>query len=223
MSAIFISATGTEVGKTFVAASLIRHLRGAGQAVEALKPVATGFDPSDAGLSDSGVLLAALGRPVTLVEIDRITPFRFSAPLSPDMAAQRENRTVDFEALVAFSRAAVASTKSTLLIEGIGGVMVPLDEKHTVLDWMAALNIPVLLVAGSYLGSMSHTLTSLEALRQRGIAVKVLAVNESAGASVPIADTVATLEQFVAPIPIVTLRRPPASNDQAFADIAALL
>jgi dethiobiotin synthetase len=223
MSAIFISATGTDIGKTFVAASLIRHLRATGQAVEALKPVATGFNPADAGASDSGVLLAALDRPVTSAEIERVTPFRFSAPLSPDMAAQRENRTVDYEALVGFSRAAVASTKSTLLIEGIGGVMVPLDEKHTVLDWMAALGIPVLLVAGSYLGSMSHTLTSLDALRHRSIAVKILAVNESAGTTVPIADTVATLKRFIGRIPIVTLRRPPASNDQAFADIVALL
>ena len=93
MSAIFITATGTDIGKTFVAAGLIRHLRAAGRSVDALKPVVTGFDPLDAAASDTGVLLSALGRPVTPAEIDRISPWRFRAPLSPDMAARRENRS----------------------------------------------------------------------------------------------------------------------------------
>ena len=85
------------------------------------------------------------------------------------MAARKEGKAVDFGALVDFCRRAIAACPGTLLIEGIGGVMVPLDEKHTVLDWMAALNIPVVLVAGSYLGSLSHTLTALDAMRSRAI------------------------------------------------------
>jgi dethiobiotin synthetase len=185
MSAIFITATGTDIGKTFVAAGLIRHCRAAGRTVDALKPVATGFDPADAAASDPGVLLAALGRPVKSTEIARIAPWRFSAPLSPDMAARRENRAVDFEALVAFSRGATTNAEGTLLVEGIGGVMVPLDGKHTVLDWMAELAIPVVLTAGSYLGSLSHTLTALDALRRRNLVVKALVVNETPGSTVP--------------------------------------
>jgi dethiobiotin synthetase len=225
MSAIFITATGTDIGKTFVAAGLIRHWRAAGRTVDALKPVATGFDPAAAAASDPGLLLAALGRPITPAEIERIAPWRFAAPLSPDMAAHRENRAVDFDALVAFSRGAVARTEGTLLIEGIGGVMVPFDGKHTVLDWMASLAIPVALVAGSYLGSLSHTLTALDALRRRDLVVKALVVNETPGATVPIRETVATLTRFAAPIPIVTLPRLPAGTTQhaAFAEIAALL
>src|SRR4029079_3234270 len=138
MSAIFITATGTDIGKTFVAAGLIRHWRAAGRSVEASKPVLTGFDPAAAAASDPGVLLAALGRPVTPAEIERIAPWRFAAPLSPDMAARHENRAIDFEARVNFSLDTIASSKDKLLIEGIGGVMVPLDDSHTVLDWMAA-------------------------------------------------------------------------------------
>jgi dethiobiotin synthetase len=211
MSAIFITATGTDIGKTFVAAGLIRHCRAAGRTVDALKPVATGFDPADAAASDPGVLLAALGRPVKSTEIARIAPWRFSAPLSPDMAARRENRAVDFEALVAFSRGATTNAEGTLLVEGIGGVMVPLDGKHTVLDWMAELAIPVVLTAGSYLGSLSHTLTAL-------------VVNETPGSTVPMPETTATLNRFVAPIPVVTLPRLPAgATHPAFAEIAALL
>ena len=221
MSAIFITATGTDIGKTFVAAGLIRHWRAAGQTVEALKPVVTGFNPATAAASDPAVLLAAVGCPVTPTEIECMAPWRFAAPLSPDMAARRENRAIDFDALVEFSRGAIASAKDIVLIEGIGGVMVPLDERRTVLDWMAALKLPVLLVTGSYLGSLSHTLTALDVLKRRDLAVTALVVNETPGSTVPLADTVTTLSRFAGPI--VTLPRLPAGADghPAFAQIAA--
>jgi dethiobiotin synthetase len=222
MSAIFITATGTDIGKTFVAAGLIRHWRAAGRTVEALKPVVTGYDPVNAATSDPGVLLAALGHPVTPDEIERIAPWRFNVPLSPDMAARRENRTIDFGALVAFSRDALATAKGMLLIEGIGGVMVPLDDQCTVLDWMAALNIPVVLVAGSYLGSLSHTLTSLEALRRHHLVIKALVVNETPGSTVPMMDTVATLQRFSASTAVVALSRSPVPDNSTFAKLAAL-
>jgi dethiobiotin synthetase len=225
MSAIFITATGTEIGKTFVAAGLIRRLRASGQAVDALKPVATGFEPSSPEASDSGLLLSALGLPVTPAGIERISPWRYAAPLSPDMAAAREGRALDFDALVDFSRKAIAACNGTLLIEGIGGVMVPLDENHTVLDWMAALNIPLVLVTGSYLGSLSHTLTALDAVKRRNLVVRTLVVNETPGSVVPLADTVATLSRFATPIPVVALPRLPAAADDhpAFSEIAARL
>ena len=222
MSAIFITATGTDIGKTFVAAGLIRHWRALGREVDARKPVATGFDPVKAAESDPGVLLAALGRAVTLAEIERISPWRFAAPLSPDMAASRENRAIDFDALVTHSRGAIAAHQGTLLIEGIGGVMVPLDDKHTVLDWMAALDVPALLVAGTYLGSLSHTLTSLDVLRSRSIVIKALVVNESPHSTVSLNDTVTTLRRFAASVSVVALTRSPAGSraHPAFAQLA---
>jgi dethiobiotin synthetase len=225
MTAIFITATGTDIGKTFIAAGLIRHIRAAGRTVDALKPVATGFDPAAADGSDPGVLLSALGRPVTLAEIERIAPWRYAAPLSPDMAARRENRAIEFDALLRFCQAAIAARTGTLLIEGIGGIMVPLDNTHTVLDWMTALNIPVVLVAGSYLGSLSHALTCLDVLKRRDLAIKALIVNESPGSSVPIADTIGTLSHFAAPIPIVAMPRLPdrKAEHPAFTELAALL
>src|SRR5690606_37868088 len=124
-----------------------------------------------------------------------------------DMAAAREGRALDYAALVAFTRRAIDDRDGTLLIEGIGGVMVPLDERHTVLDWIADLGIPVLLVAGSYLGTLSHTLTCLDVLRRRSVAIAALVVNETAGATVPLADTVATLRRFSASIPVTALPR----------------
>jgi dethiobiotin synthetase len=204
---------------------LIRHWRAAGREVDALKPVVTGFDLDTAASSDPGVLLTALGRPVVVPEIERIAPWRFSEPLSPDIAAQRENRTLDFGSLLAFSCTAIASAKNTLLIEGIGGVMVPLDDKHTVVDWIRALNIPVMVVTGSYLGTLSHALTSIDCLQRREIAIKAIVVNETPGSTVPVADTIATLQRFSSPIQIVALPRLPSAdaNHPVFAEIAGLL
>jgi dethiobiotin synthetase len=225
MNAFFVTATGTDIGKTYLTAGLSRHWRAAGRAVDALKPVATGFDPRHAEASDTGVLLRSLGRAVTPAEIDRATPWRFAAPLSPDMAARAEQRAIDFEALVDFSRNAIAANNGTLLIEGIGGIMVPLDDAHTVLDWMLALELPLVLMAGSYLGSLSHTLTCLDVLARRGLVVKAVIVNETPGSAVSIQNTTTTLANFIADVPIIGMRWLPhgAPGDGVFAEIARLL
>jgi dethiobiotin synthetase len=200
VTAIFVTGTGTDVGKTFVTAALIQHARATGRAVAAFKPVVSGFDPATAAASDPGVLLAALGRAVTIAEIDRISPWRFAVPLPPDLAAAREGRTLDFHALVEFSHKA-AEGRSLVLIEGVGGIMVPLDETHTVLDWMSALRVPLLLVAGSYLGTISHTLTALQVLAQRNLDVAAVVVSESTAPGAPLAETVATITRFALTLP----------------------
>ena len=130
MTAIFVTGTGTDVGKTFLSAALIRHWRMAGHAVAAFKPVASGFDPATAQASDPGVLLAALGRPIS--DIDAISPWRFAAPLSPDMAAAREGRALDFEAIVAFSRQATASA------DHARPVAARMRSPHSTSNWFSA-------------------------------------------------------------------------------------
>ena len=207
MSAVFVTATGTDIGKTFVTAALIHELRRRGRAVDALKPVVSGFDPVQLAASDPGVLLAALGRAPTAEALDRIAPWRYAAPLSPDMAARREERQLDFAALLAFTRRAVSAASGILLIEGVGGVMVPLDDEHTVLDWMAALALPVLLVGGSYLGAISHALTALDALVRRGLRVEAVIVDESAGSRVDLDATVESISRFAGGVAVVGLPR----------------
>ena len=224
MTALFITSTGTDIGKTFVMAGLIRHLRRAGRPVEAIKPIVSGFDPAQAVVSDPGVLLAELGRTATPEEIERISPWRFDAALSPDLAAAREGRALDFDALVEFSRQALAAHKGTLLIEGVGGVMVPLDGRRTVLDWMTVLRVPVLLVAGSYLGAISHTLTALHVLAQRKLDIAATVVSESVGSPVTLDDTVAIIERFSSGIEVIGIPRLAAGADHmAFGRIGRLL
>jgi dethiobiotin synthetase len=200
VTAIFITATGTDVGKTYVAASLIRHLRQMGHAVDAIKPIVSGFDPMQAAASDPGVLLDALGLPITSDGIERISPWRFRAPLSPDLAASREDRRIDVDQVVAFCQSAVEQRREILLIEGVGGIMVPLDGQRTVLDVMMALGLPLILVAGSYLGTISHTLTALDSLFQRNMTLLAIIVSETPGSTVPLDDVVATIARFAEPV-----------------------
>jgi dethiobiotin synthetase len=225
MSAYFVTATGTDIGKTFVTAGLIRYLRGAGQPINALKPVVSGYDSSVVETSDPAVLLKALGRQVTADEVSSIAPWRFRAPLAPDLAAARESRSIDFDALIAFSRGAIKATTGILFIEGVGGIMVPLNGNRTVLDWMAALNIPLLLVVGGYLGAISHTLTALDVLAQRKLTIAAIVVSESERGTVELDDTVASITRFSNGVDVVGLPRLPGGINEhpAFAQIAALL
>jgi dethiobiotin synthetase len=225
MGAYFITSTGTDIGKTFVTAGLIRYLREAGQGVHALKPIVSGYDPSVVETSDPAILLRAMGRQVTAAEIAAISPWRFRAPLSPDLAAKREGRDIDFKALVAFSRTAVASTRNLLFIEGVGGIMVPLDKDKTVLDWMAAIGIPLLLVVGSYLGTMSHTLTALDVLKKRHLKIDAIVVSESQRNALALDETVESIACFSDGIDVIGLPRLPGGLTQhpAFTRIAGLL
>lgn len=225
MSAVFVTATGTDIGKTFVTAGVIRHVRASGGAIAAVKPIVSGFDPQAWQESDPAVLLAALGRPPTLEEVERIAPWRFKAPLSPDMAGRREGRTIQFREVVEFCRTAVAAHRGLLLVEGIGGIMVPLDERRTVLDLMSVLRAPVILVAGSYVGTISHTLTALEVMARRNLDIAAVVVSESEGSAASLEETTAAIAQFADAIDLIALPRlaTATSEHAAFAQIAGLI
>jgi dethiobiotin synthetase len=207
MTAVFITATGTDIGKTFIARGMIGKLRARGRSVEALKPVITGFDPRAPQLSDTGRLLLALGVTLTPERIAAASPFRLREPLSPDIAARREGTAIDFAALVDHGRRAIAAHRDALIIEGIGGIMVPLDDRHTVLDWMIELDLPLILAAGSYVGTLSHTLTALEVLDRASLKVAAVVVNETPDSAATLEDTAATIRRFATGIEVLALPR----------------
>lgn len=203
----FITSTGTEIGKTFVTAAMIDAARRRGRSVSAVKPLLSGFAPADARDSDAGVLIDALGSEPTPAMLDQVSPFRFAAPLSPDMAAAREHRALDFDAIVGFSRAALAGPEEIVLVEGVGGVMVPITPPLTVVDWIAALEIQALLVAGTYLGTISHTLTAIEALRARRVPIRALVLSRSEVEPVEAEETAATIARYAGGIEVVIVPR----------------
>lgn len=207
MTRLFVTATGTEIGKSFVTCGLVHAARSAKRSVRAIKPVVSGFDEAAPAGSDPALLAEALGLAVNASTLERIAPWRYQAPLSPDMAAQLEGRTVPFQPMIEFCRAALAGPEEVTLVEGVGGVMVPLDDRHTVLDWIKALKIPALLVTGSYLGTISHTLTALLALQLAEIPVAGIVISESAGGPVPLGELATALARFTGDVEITTLPR----------------
>lgn len=198
MSTIFVTSSGTDIGKTYVSALLVRQLLAKGLAVRALKPIVSGLDEESFPASDPAALLAALGELVEFDNADIVSRWRFRAALSPDMAARREGAEIDFGELVhhCLARAAI---HDPLVIEGVGGLMVPIDDSRTVLDWMIALkpaSIVPLLVVGSYLGTISHTLTTLDVMRRNDLEPRAIVVSESLSAPVPLEETVETIRRF---------------------------
>lgn len=186
-------------------------MRAQGKPARAIKPVISGWeDGADAiAQSDTGLLLAAQGLDATPENIDACSPFRFRAPLSPDMAAAREDREIDFDRLVGICRQEIEKSgpNETLFIEGVGGVMVPLTDRHTVLDWMAALSLPALLVVGSYLGTISHTLTAALALQQRHIPIRAIVISESEDSPVPPEETAEVIARHIGAIDVTISAR----------------
>lgn len=127
---------------------------------------------------------------------------------------------IEFDALVSFCREA-AARDGTLLIEGVGGVMVPLDARHTVLDWIAPLALPVVVVTGSCLGTLSHTLTAAEALKRTSIKAITLVITDSGDGQVPRRTTAATLRRFLPTLELAI--RPRNAPNMDFAPLAAVV
>lgn len=203
----FITATGTGIGKTLVTTTLCWQLKQRRLNITALKPVISGFDAGDME-SDSALILKSCGLKPSDKMIKTISPWRFVAPLAPNMAASKENTFIVFDEVVQFCEEHAEMKSDVLLVEGAGGVMTPIDDRHTMMDCMERLRWPVILVAGSYLGAISHTLTALEVLQERCIPLAAIIVNESEKSDVPLADAVDGLSPFVpASVAIIKLPR----------------
>lgn len=212
-----VAGVGTDIGKTHISCALLRLWRAQGLACGALKPVLSGVE--DGAPNDATRLLEALGQEPTTDAVARIAPWRFKAPLAPPAAAAIEGQSLVFEDIVAACRAALR-TDARVLIETAGGVMSPLTEQHTMLDLIEALGLPTLLVTGSYLGSISHTLTALAALRACRASVAAIIISESEVTAGRLAELPTTLTRHGAGAPIVVVRR--GDEAQAVEDLSAL-
>src|SRR5690606_7588554 len=166
-------------------------------------------DPDAWADSDPGRLLTAAGAALNDEALEAISPWRFSAPLSPPMAARREGAELDLGEIAHFCLERLAASSADLvLVEGVGGVMSPIAEDGTGLDLMQALDLPAVLVGGSCLGAISHTLTAAETLRAHGQQVCAVVVSESADADAPdFAETVESVAQFLPGTPVVAMGR----------------
>ncbi len=204
MKKYFVTATGTEIGKTFITASLCEQLRASGKKVRAAKPIIAGWQ--DAGGNDTEILLQAQGLAVSQKTIFTCSPWRFRHAISPDMAAKREQRDINFDEVAEFCRNFGEESDDFVFIEGIGGVLVPLNDSKTILDLIVELRLPVILVAGSYLGSISHTLTAVAALSAKKFGNITVVINESEESPVPLREIAETIRRFC-DTPVISVPR----------------
>jgi len=156
---LFITGTGTDVGKTYVAALVARSLRSAGKRVGVYKPVASGCELRDGQLEspDAIALWEAAGRPGTLAQV---CPQMFAAPLAPHLAARAEGRRVDQQLL----RTGLESWRDScdvVLVEGAGGLMSPVSEDDYNADLADEFGYPLVVVAANVLGTINATLQTL--------------------------------------------------------------
>ena len=182
MTAYFVTAIGTDIGKTYISAGLLAAWRDGGKSVRAVKPVMSGFGENALAASDAGHLLTAMGRPVSPQTISEICLHRFAPPLSPNVAMRRAGMTQDYDAILKFTRSILndAGPGEMKLVEGAGGVMTPLTDHKLHIDFMEDLSLPIILVAASYLGAVSHTLTAINAIRSRGLQIAAVVASQPA-------------------------------------------
>lgn len=165
MSGLFVTGTGTEVGKTVVAAVAARTLAADGATVAVFKPCVTGLD--EGGEADHELLRRAAGSGQS---DEQIAPYRYGPPASPHLAAALAGEQIDPARLRA-GAAAVAASAEEIVCEGVGGLLVPLSDTYLVRDLAVELGYPLVIAAGPGLGTINHTLLTIEVARAAGLEV----------------------------------------------------
>jgi dethiobiotin synthetase len=187
---LFVTGTDTGVGKTAVSALIARVLVAEGRMVGVLKPVATGATRIGDGwrCEDAEALIAAVGGGI---DRERVCPIVYEEPLAPPVAARREGEPLTFERVlgaVAESLNWWAERADVMVVEGVGGLLCPLAEGATVADLAIALDFPLVIVARRGLGTLNHTLLTVEAARRRGLRVAGVVLNAAGPIADPLAD-----------------------------------
>jgi len=163
---LFVTGTDTGVGKSVASACLLASMHAAGENARAYKPVLTGMDeaPEPPWPADHELLALAAG-----TSPGEVAPLRFGAAASPHLAAALEGEQIDPRALIARARA--LGDGHTLLVEGVGGLLVPFSDTFSVCDLAVALRLPLVVVARPGLGTINHTLLTLKAAREARLGV----------------------------------------------------
>ncbi|ACZ48914.1 dethiobiotin synthase [Anaplasma centrale str. Israel] len=172
MQAHFVTSCGTDAGKTFITTALCWNFRRIGEAVQAIKPVVSGYNEDNPECSDTFQIIASLGYDFTQENVDKVSPWRLKHPRAPNIASRMEGVNLNYSEILRFCAERCKNASGHILIEGVGGVMSPLTDEKSCIDLIKDLDIAVVLVANPYLGSISHVLTALEALR--GMQVKIV-------------------------------------------------
>jgi len=173
VNGFFVTATDTGVGKTEIACALLRAARAAGVDAVGMKPAQSGHVAGER--SDADRLRDAADR---VEPLEAICPYSLAAPLAPVVAARLEGREIALTRILEAARA-LAARHDAIVVEGAGGLLVPLTERELYADLAVALGLPLVVVARAGLGTVNHALLTLEAARRRGLAIAAVVLNRT--------------------------------------------
>jgi dethiobiotin synthetase len=206
---LLVVGTDTGVGKTRVASAIARAMTDAGRSVGVLKPVATGATAIEGGwqVDDADRLIEAIGGGVPMAEV---CPIAFAEPLAPTVAARRSGTPLEAGVVERAAMAAIERWRSTrgaevMIVEGVGGLLCPLAEGMTVADLAVRLDYPLIVVARRGLGTLNHTLLTIEAALHRALRVAGVVLNGAEPTVDPVAEATNPdeLARWLGAIPIL--------------------
>lgn len=179
---------GTDIGKTFFVESICRNFPN----FYAIKPLISGFeDPKN---SDSGKILQSLNLEINIKNLEEISPWRFEKAVSPNFISN-----IDFNEIVVFCKNKIEycnKNNLSLLIEGVGGVMSPINKRNNFLDVAEILQLPIILVTTNYLGAISHTLTAIKAIELQNLKIAKIIANNHLNMPVSMKEFIDCLKDF---------------------------
>lgn len=207
----FITGTDTGVGKTSIARALLLALNARGYRTAAMKPIASGSVVTDGGLrnADAEYLRDACNLPLAY---DIVNPYAFAPPIAPHIAARQAERRISIPAVVETYRAIVSKQPHYVIVEGVGGWRVPLDDAQTTAELAAALGLPVILVVGLRLGCLNHALLTARDIAHSGLILAGWVANSMTEEMPMAAENIATLR---ARIPAPLLATIPSMRDDS--------
>ncbi len=222
MRGLFVTGTGTGVGKTVLSAALLAALAAAGERVVAHKPVLTGLDEPPGEWPRDHELLARLAG----VTPEEVAPVRYDPAVSPHLAAELAGARLDPAVIAARAVAALHEAEArgaVAIVEGVGGLLVPLAEGYLVRDLAAQLGLPLLIAAPAGLGTINHTLLTLEAARAAGLDVRAVVLTPWPAQPTALEDSNRETLARLGEVEIAVLPRVPGPEVTALADAGAQL
>ena len=200
---VFITGTDTGVGKTAIAAGLVRGLVAQGLRVAVMKPVASGSDFTSEGLRNADALKLIEAANVT-APYETVNPYCFEPPVAPHIAAQEAGTLID-TALVRDRFDSLAAAADYVVIEGVGGWLAPINDTQTVADLVRALGVPAVMVVGLRLGCLNHALLTQQSIESRGTRLAGWVANSIDPAMARRAENLAALERLLARPPLAVV------------------
>ncbi|MBI2707731.1 MAG: dethiobiotin synthase [Proteobacteria bacterium] len=197
---IFITGTDTGIGKTYISSLLLKKWNAQGLKTIGLKPVAAGCEWIEEHYINRDAYTLQKMASICL-NYAQVNPYCFKLPVSPHIAAQKEGLRLTIEDICTHIHTISQINHERMIIEGVGGLMVPLNKKELQLDLIKALNFPVIFVVGLKLGCLNHTLLSMELLKTYQIPLKGWLINHIDPSMACVSENVATLKQYLKEAP----------------------